>query len=155
MNYCKHIKGLFQDYLADNLLHKTKNEVEEHLRNCQNCKKEFTAIKLVEDTIKGLQVSADKKVPAGLRTRILANIKILTEKHRPFFYIPSFVRILCFSAVFVVLVVSTVHFCPRRTTTKCTANNFIAQAIAQAREDYESEFLAQKTTRVLGEGGQR
>ncbi|MFH1368343.1 MAG: hypothetical protein ABII64_04365 [Elusimicrobiota bacterium] len=132
-------------------------DLKAHLDECKDCAKYYSATRIVDGVINGLKNQSEKELPIGLRTQILENIRIYAEQKEPFFRIfLNHIKPISIAAIAMLVIVSAIYLLPCRNTANArayTSDDFISQSIMQAKESYESNALAQKTSKVLRTGG--
>jgi len=160
MKECKFIRKNIRECFDRTLSPAEKEKINSHLKICGECARHYSAAKLVEDTVKNLQTAPQKEVPIGLKTRILAKAKSLSQIRRSFSIMLVSAKYAGFALLLTIGLFTAVQLNICKTGTnpavaQYTANDFIAHSIMQAEESYQSDILTKKAFGLINAGGLR
>lgn len=162
---CKKFQAKIEEYLSGKLPPAVKEEFELHSSTCNNCQKHLLAYKAIHHTIESLRNSyksepSETDIPYGLRENILANIRAISEKPIPLYLRVRWIRLCVVTAASILLMVSVAHFdllrkrffpkSIQKISQPYNLNNFVADAIAEAKMRSESEIAITKTSEFIG-----
>jgi anti-sigma factor RsiW len=104
----KHFKDEIQDLLDNRLAPEMRAEVERHLASCEECRREFEAMRWTKQF--AAKQFATPKAPAELRERITQSLRegdprAITQVLRPGFRLPRLARIVAPATAFLIVAV--------------------------------------------------
>ena len=92
---CKHFRSLADQYIEGELTAAQMRELEAHLAECEECRREFDELKALKDAIR----SAREEMPEGLHERIMSAVKSEPKKkpaRKRVFYRDAAISAACF-----------------------------------------------------------
>ena len=92
---CKHFRSLADQYIEGELTAAQMRELEAHLAECEECRREFDELKALKDAIR----SAREEMPEGLHERIMSAVKSEPKKkpaRKRVFYRGAAISAACF-----------------------------------------------------------
>lgn len=105
MNKCENIKLKFADYFDDLIEKEDKEEIENHINQCESCKKEFQELSFLLDSLSNLE---EIELPEGYHIDLMKKIEELSEdKVKKFFkkkIIPFKKEILIIAAMLMLVI---------------------------------------------------
>lgn len=155
MKRCKVTKELLNLYSAEKEDERKSALASEHLKTCPECARQLLAITMVDETIEKQRHTPEVEAPPGLRTRILANVEALKDKHRKFCLFKNYIRYVGLAGVAAVVIITTIHFGTLKNEKNgdYTSDSFVAQTIQLAKISHDSGVLSEKTSKFLNDGG--
>ncbi|MFH1352001.1 MAG: hypothetical protein ABIH68_00300 [bacterium] len=154
---CKKTEKLFEKYFSDELQGSIKAEIEGHISSCDDCRNRALAYNTVERTVESAHLLpqdryAEKEIPSHLKAKLFANIEAINSQTPPFslkiFLRPAYIAIA--TAVILIIPLRIIKKPNKGITKYYDSNNFIADAIAQARSINDTERITAKTSDIIG-----